>query len=227
MIQAIFFDLDGVLINSEKMHQQLFKEYLEETNSTIPPERLNYLIGSHKSLDPWDKILDGIKLKDTKEEFKIKFKKAHQEKLKLVDYSTLAFEETAIVLKKLKEKKIKLAVASSSNYKYIYEVLNSNKLVSFFDLILSCDDFASSKPAPDIYQYCKKYFGYKNNNCLVIEDSPIGIQAGKNANIKVVARKDNLFNLDQSNADFFINNLNELFDIIIYLNSQQGAVTKR
>ena len=60
MIEGVFFDLDGVLVDSERMHQRLFEEYLTETRSPLPKERLYRLVGSHKSLNPWDEILEGI-----------------------------------------------------------------------------------------------------------------------------------------------------------------------
>ena len=69
MIEGVFFDLDGVLVDSERMHQRLFEEYLTETRSPLPKERLYRLVGSHKSLNPWDEILEGIELGQPKEEF--------------------------------------------------------------------------------------------------------------------------------------------------------------
>ncbi len=211
-IKAVFFDLDGVLVNSEVMHQNMTEDWLREERVPIPPERFYLLIGSHKSLNPWAQILDGLSLNMSAEELKERLHAYKAKRLAKVNYQEHLFPETKAVLTKLKEMGIKLACASSSNMSYIKEVLNSDDLVQLFDLIVTCDDFERSKPAPDIYLYCLNHFGFEKEECLIVEDSEIGIQAGKSAGMKVIARKDHIFHLNQQKADAFIEDLNGLLD---------------
>ena len=57
-------------------------------------------------------------------------------------------------------------------------------------------------------------FGLKNDECLVVEDSPFGIEAGKRAHMYTFARKDTRFNIDQSEADILIDDIGELLNIL-------------
>lgn len=209
-MKAIFFDLDGVLVDSEVLHQNLTLEFLKLEHSPIPPERFYLLIGSHKSLNPWPQIVEGIQLNEPLDDFKDRLRQYKADRLKNIDYGKLIFPETKSVLLELKKRNIKIACASSSRMTYIKKVLDSQNLSELFDLIVTCDDFERSKPAPDIYLYCLNYFNYQANECLVVEDSEIGIQAGKSAGIRVIARKDYRFHLNQSQADDYIDDLRDL-----------------
>lgn len=210
-IKAVFFDLDGVLVNSEVMHQNMTEDFLREEHIPIPPERFYLLIGSHKSLNPWAQILEGLDIQMSDDELRSRLRAYKEPRLANVDYREHLFPEVKSVLQKLKQDGILIACASSSNMAYIKNVLDSGDLSEWFDLIVTCDDFENSKPEPDIYLHCMNHFQLKPSQCLVVEDSPIGIQAGKRANMKVIARKDHVFHLDQSKADAWIEDLNGLF----------------
>lgn len=149
MIKAVFFDLDGVLVDSETFHQSLTEEFLKLDNSPIPPERFYMLIGSHKSLNHWPKITEGIELNEPLEDFLARLRSFKRRRLDEKDFSTLVFPEVEKTIRTLKNNGIKLACASSSAMPYIKGVLK-NGLSDMFDLIVSCDDFEHSKPKPDI-----------------------------------------------------------------------------
>ncbi len=213
-IKAVFFDLDGVLVNSEIMHQKMTEDFLKEEQIPIPPERFYLLIGSHKSLNPWAQILEGLDIDMSANELRQRLRAYKEPRLANVNYREHIFPEVKEVLQILKQNGIKIACASSSNMDYIKRVLDSDDLRKWFDLIVTCDDFKKSKPKPDIYLYCQNYFQLQADECLVVEDSEIGIQAGKSAGMKVIARKDYIFHLNQSKADAFIN---DLLDLIPYV----------
>lgn len=214
MVKAIFFDLDGVLINSEWQDQLWTQQYAKSLGLTIPKERFTYLIGTNRKQNPWIKILEGYEdeVSDV-EQFKDDLIAFKEEKRRNFDFNEVLFQEVPEVLKTLKEAGIFLACASSSTPEYIHQALNQIHCIQYFDLICSGHDFKESKPAPDIYEHCLKSFGLKREECLVVEDSSLGIQAGKSAGLKVVARF-TPFNLDQSQADYKIDTLDELLKII-------------
>lgn len=214
MIKAVFFDLDGVLIDSEVIEQRWTENFLKEENLAIPAERFLVLVGSSSQHDFWQEIIGDYKIKWTKEELKEHLLAYKNQKWKETNYQDLIFEDTEEVLKYLKEKGIIIVCASSSNIQRIKTILNSKNLLPYFDLIVTGDDFKESKPAPDIYLYCQDYFHLEKNECLVVEDSSKGIEAGKSAGLKVVAIKDYYLQMDQSKADYFIDHLKELLPLI-------------
>lgn len=213
-MKAVFFDCDGVLIDSETYSQEVIEEFLRLDNSPIPPERFYLLIGSHKSLNTWDQIVEGIELNEPVEEFKKRMHAYTSKRRWHFDFASRIFPEVKEVVKTLKEKGVYLAVASSSNIEYVKNILDTQDLTQYFDLIVTCDDFTKSKPDPEIYLHCLKQSGYKKEECMIVEDSPIGIEAAKRAGIKVAARKEYHFGLDQSQADYWIDSLKELYSFL-------------
>lgn len=105
----------------------------------------------------------------------------------------------------------------------IYRTLNKNiiskaPLDEYFDLIYTREDVAKIKPNPEVYLKAMQAFNAKAEECIVFEDSLVGIKAAKNAGLKTVAIYDKYSNNDieeiKQQADFFINNYAELFPII-------------
>ena len=80
--------------------------------------------------------------------------------------------------------------------------------------IISSDEVKKSKPNPDVYLKACEVLEVSNEDVFVIEDSSMGIEAGKNANIKVIALKDHYFGQDQSKADFIFEDLGEVLEFL-------------
>ncbi len=213
-MKAVFFDMDGVLIDSETYSHEVIEEFLRLDHCPIPPERFYLLIGSHKSLNTWDQIVEGYDLKEPVEEFKKRMSAYTSPRRWHFDFASRIFPEVKDVVKTLKEKGVFLAVASSSNLEYVKNVLDSQDLAQYFDCIVTCDDFTHSKPDPEIYLYCLKQSGLSKEDCMIVEDSPLGIEAGKRAGIKVAARTEHHFGLDQSQADLHIDDLTALYQFL-------------
>ena len=79
-----------------------------------------------------------------------------------------------------------------------------------FDLIVSGNQFRQSKPNPEIYHYTAATLGIPEEQCFVVEDSTVGIQAAKNAGMTVAAYQDDRFGFDQSAADYHITSISEI-----------------
>lgn len=212
MIKAVLFDLDGVLIDSEHLSQKIYEDFIQETSYPIPLERFYLLIGSHKMWDPFSKVIEGIDIGKSAKEFEEEIVNYRKKRIDDYDISTLAFKDTKETLEAIKRLGIKIAVASSSSIDYVRRMLVGNKIDMYFDVTTTCDDFERPKPEPDIYLYCQKTLHVDPDECLIIEDSPLGIEAAKRAKIKVVAKRDHTFGFDQSRADFFIDDLSELLE---------------
>lgn len=89
-------------------------------------------------------------------------------------------------------------------------LLFMNEGLSYFDVVLSGQDLPRSKPDPMIYHKAAKLLGVKEEECMVLEDSTVGILAAYDAGMRVIALKDERFSFDQSLAYDQIENLKEL-----------------
>ena len=207
MIKAVFFDCDGVLVDSERYDQSLNVKFLEAFGLDIDPKLFYVFVGSSPSLNTWDVLWPTIADRSPwpMEEFREKYRTFRHQFRGMIPFRELMFPDVVPTLRYLKEKGLKLACASSSSPDYIEKALTDCGIREYFDLQVSGYDFKKSKPDPEIYLHCRDRMGLASEECLVIEDSPYGIAAAVAAGMPVLGRRDTQFGMDQSGAT-------ELFD---------------
>ena len=211
--KAVIFDMDGVLVDSESYQQNIIKSFFSnETNYDVKKLRLNKFIGSSGELEVWKIVFEEYNLSDDE------FSELSDELYKYMDrhrpqYKNLLNDNAREIIEWLKNKNLRLGIASSNSESEIERMLSETGLTKYFDHIISGENFKRSKPCPDIYNYMVEKLGLEKDECLVVEDSYYGIQAAINANIDVVVLKDNKIGINQSNGRLFINNLIELKDL--------------
>lgn len=211
--KAVIFDMDGVLVDSESHQQKVIGDYFfNETNYDVNKLKLNKFVGSSGELEVWKLVFEEYDTSDDE------FKRISEDLYKYMDehrpeYKEILNDNAHEIIKWLKEHGFKLGIASSSYKEEINRMLTETGLTNYFDYVLSGESFKQSKPCPDIYNAMVNMLGVEKEKCLVIEDSYYGIQAAVNANIDVVALKDNKLGINQSNCKTFINNLIEIKDL--------------
>lgn len=216
MIKAIFFDFDGVIVDSEWLHSQVSINFLKSEGIDIPDTEVYKSIGGNRRMPFWPNLYQkyrNIIPYDSFDEFKERLHK-YRQSINDYDYSRLLFPHTGETLKQLKERGYLLALASSSNMNYLVNNLHICHLDGLFDYIISGDSLKESKPNPEIYLKCLEHFYLNSDEAIVVEDSPFGIAAAKGAGCKVIAIKDYRFGLDQSQADIYIDGIKEIFDYL-------------
>lgn len=205
--EAIIFDLDGVLVDSEEFYYQRRKAFLKNYNLSIEQIPIQFFIGADmRSL--WKLIFevnDTIYDETFLTEHYLKYKEEHP-----IDYSNLIEADAKKVLQYLKRNGYKIGLASSSTTAVIQEVLKEGQFTSYFDVVVSGTQFEKSKPNPEIYEYTASKLGVRPENCLVIEDSEKGIRAAYDAKMCVWALKDLHFGMDQRLANDSIATLSEV-----------------
>lgn len=212
MIRAVIFDLDGVLIDSEPVYLERLYRFLKTKNPSLTQRDLWKTVGISTQTH-WRVVESLVQNGQSKEALESEYKIASKN-YEAVDYKTLFRKEARELLKRLKEKNLKIAVASSSRLDTIKYVLQCNEIDSYFTAIMSGEQFKQSKPNPEIYQATAKILGVPPQQCLAVEDSGIGIEAALGADMQVAALKDERFGFDQSKATYQINNLLELDSVI-------------
>ena len=209
-IKAIIFDMDGVLINSEAFYMSENRKFLASLGETVSEEDLFRVVGTpllttHKMY--YSYLSDRYTFEEVQE-----LSREHWKTVK-ANYNNLINDGVVEVLDLLKNKQYKLAVASSSGLKHIERVVEQCGLESYFDVLLTGEMFKKSKPDPEIYLTAAKMLKVKPEQCVVIEDSVYGIEAGNKAGMKVIALKEP-FGHDQSLADIKIDKMLQIVDYV-------------
>ena len=176
MIKGIFFDLDGVLVSTQKLQVSTtldaIKKYCE-INESIK-EIVAQTITTKEKL----KILEYgkyLKKENLKRIYAIK-KKNFNNKIK----NKKIFNKNIFLLfQYLKKSKIKIALVTNANKITTMLILNKLKINKFFDIIVTNNTNVKPKPNAEPYKYAISFLKLKKENCLILEDSPVGILAAQ------------------------------------------------
>lgn len=209
MIKAVIFDMDGVMIDSEMEYLKYIYEFVKEKKPSIKIEELYGIVGTTKK-DCWEVVAKVLGNGETWEELRKQYKGRWKDVYKWIDYRTIFRPVILEILDELKEEGYRLAVASSTNLDQVRKILEMNHVAERLELMVSGEMFKRSKPDPEIYLYTAKTLGVKPQECLVIEDSTVGITAGHDAGARVAALLDLRFGFDRSLADFELKTLEEI-----------------
>ncbi len=183
MIEAIIFDVDGTLIDSNDFHAQAWQKALAEKGFEISFEKIRAQIG--KGADTLlPEFLSAKEIEKYEDELAERrgeiFKKEYLDQVK-------PFPKVRELFEKLKADGIKIALASSANED---EVESYKKIADIEDLVektTSSDDAEESKPEPDIFQAALELLGNpKLENVLIIGDTPYDAEAATKAKLKVI-----------------------------------------
>ena len=207
-IKAVIFDMDGVLIDSEACYLQFDLDFARTKNPDVTIDQLYGMVGASKE-EAWTIFARAINNGQTWEELRSEFR-ASTDVFSHMDYRAIFRSEVTDILKLLKEKGYGIALASSTQTDIIMRVLNENQITSYFDTIVSGSQFRESKPNPEIYFYTADQLGVAPGECLVIEDSTLGITAASRAGMNIAALIDDRFGFDRSLAHYEIKSLNEI-----------------
>lgn len=212
MVKAILFDMDGTLVDSELHYMTGTKKWMRDFGYTGPDEEIYKIIGT--SMDETTSILR--KLLDNRYDFD--YLKEFNDNFFLnefiLDYGLALFPKVKDYLHKFKEDGYLLALCTQSDRPYINKCIKDAGLQGIFDYIVSGEEMEHGKPAPDIYLAALKDLNIKAEEAIVYEDSYQGIKSGKSAGIYTVARRDERFGVNQSEADKLVNGIDELYNLI-------------
>ena len=212
MIQAVIFDMDGVIIDSEFEYLKQDFAFAKKKNPSITLPDLFGMVGSSRE-DAWSCMARAINNGQTWQELRDEFR-ADRDVYSEMDYRKIFRPEIPAILEQIHNMGLKLALASSTQMAIIERVLDENNIRSYFSVALGGAQFKRSKPDPEIYHYTAAQLEVPESQCLVIEDSTFGITAASRAGMKIAALIDPRFSFDQSLADFRMNSLTEIPEII-------------
>lgn len=212
-IHAILFDFDGVLMQSIEDHHRSWNEVFRSYNTEIGWEEFSVLEG--QSLYTIARQLcqrhgidesESEKIGRTKNEIYLR-----SAKLKLYD-------GVFPLLDAVKEKKIKMALVTGAHRDRFERSVNE-RFLSYFDAVVTADDVTHTKPDPEPFRMASSKLGMTSDECIVVENAPLGITSAKQAGMYCVALTTTLSDRWLKDADLIIKNLADLRNKIMELSS--------
>lgn len=185
-IQAVIFDLDGTMADSMKVWTDIDIHFFESRNMEFPPD-LQKAIEGMSFTETAAYFIERFQLPETVEELKATWGAQaideYRDNVK-VKKGVRSF------LEYLRASGIKVGIATSNSRSLVDAFLEANGLTDYIDHIVTSCEVCAGKPAPDVYLKAAELLDTKPEHCLVFEDIPMGILAGKNAKMRVCAVED-------------------------------------
>ena len=204
----IIFDMDGVLLDSEPMHQDIIYETFQLEGIPFDKAYIQTLTGM-SAFPMWEKVKRDAQRSESVEEL-IKFHRDYFFK-RLPEVKVPLVPHVKDVLEKFKNEGKHLSLASSSGRKLIDIFTQQTNIAHYFEVIMSGDDVQYSKPNPEIFLKVAQRYGLSATQFTVIEDSTNGVKAAKSAGMQCVGFQNPLSGgQDLSQADLLIHSMQEL-----------------
>ena len=213
--KAALFDLDGTLVDSMWMWKQIDIEFLRKFGIECP--------------DDLQKAIEGMSFSETAVYFKDRFSIPWtldeikncwtQMSIDKYRYEVPLKNGAMELLKYCKENGIRTGIATSNGRDMVDAVVEALKIGDYLDVITTACEVKAGKPEPDIYLEVAKRLHVNPEECIVFEDIPAGIIAGKRAGMTVIAVEDDFSKWMKDEkirlADGFINSYDELREELI------------
>lgn len=210
-IDAVIFDLDGSLVDSMWMWRAIDIEYLGKFGISLP--------------DDLQSEIEGMSFSETAAYFKERFSIPDSLEQIKSDWNRMAWDKylyevplkpgIPTFLQNCRKAGILLGIATSNSRELVENIVGVHRLKDYFSHIMTACDVKKGKPAPDIYLAVAEGLQVSPDRCLVFEDIVPGIQAGKNAGMRVCAVEDEYSVYDrerkQALADYYIYDYCQLF----------------
>ncbi len=184
--KAVIFDLDGTVIDSMWMWKEIDIEFLARFGHECP--------------DDLQDVIEGMSFSETAVYFKERFDIPWtldeikdcwtQMSIDKYRYEVTLKEGALAFLQFLKDHEIRTGIATSNGRDLVDTVLESLNIGPYFDVVTTACEVKAGKPEPDIYLEVAKRLDVEPGECLVFEDIPAGITAGKRAGMTVIAVED-------------------------------------
>jgi HAD superfamily hydrolase (TIGR01509 family) len=182
VIEAVVFDLDGVILDSEQLWNEVRERLARERGGHWSEQAQSDMMGM--SSTEWARYMhEVVGLSDPPEEINREVVRRmldrYAERLPLIDGAVEAVERMAA--------RWPLGLASSSNRELIERALEVSGLAPYFRATVSSEEVERGKPAPDVYLEAARRLNVDASHCAAIEDSANGIRSAHSAGMRVVA----------------------------------------
>jgi beta-phosphoglucomutase len=202
MLQAVIFDMDGVIVDSHPVHKNAWRRFLDSVGKEVTEDDLAFILDGRKKEDILHHFLGELSPEEVRRLGHVKemlFREEARAELRPV-------QGVEQLLAGLSRAGIKLGVASSGSGSRVQFVLQRLRLLEYFAAIVAGDDVSAGKPDPAIFQLTSKKLDVVPEEILVFEDSVSGVRAAKAAGMRCVglAESGRAASLLEAGADHII-----------------------
>jgi len=215
-IKAVLFDMDGVVVDSERYFPVLERYWFETLIGKEWRDADEVNITGRSASDIYNVLKIQYNLVIDKDSFLKQYEEIARE---VYEKRCNLAQNFVDVVDRLRENRLKIVMVSSSPYAWIGMMLKRFKIREKFDRIISADEInGRGKPFPDIYLYSAKILNLNPEDCVAIEDSKNGIASAKNAKMPCIGFRNGINeNQDLNMADKIIYDLKEILDLLAVL----------
>lgn len=211
MIEAVLFDMDGLLVDSEPHALATWREVMARRGVQLDQATIDAMLGLRLA-NTSRMLLDRFNLPGDPEALGAEKSRLQLERL---DGNVPAMPGVVDLIDAVDARGLKRALASSGTRRYIEAVLRSVGLAARFTTVVTGDDVSNGKPAPDAFLLAARRLNVSAEACLVLEDAPNGVAAAKAAGMRCVAIPNRFTqSLDLSAADHILPSLQAVRDAL-------------
>ena len=186
-MDAVIFDLDGLLADTEIISLKVYQELLKDFEIPFTEETYSREYSGHREEENVQRFLDTY---DLPWNFDQTLDKVYELEAQILAKGVNLKKGAKNLLTYLQREGIPIALATSSVESRARMILDSNGILSLFDHLVFAKDVKRSKPYPDIFLKACSDLNVLPENCLVLEDSEAGIEAASRAGIPVICIPD-------------------------------------
>jgi HAD superfamily hydrolase (TIGR01509 family) len=184
MVQALIFDFDGLILDTEISAYQSWKEVYQDYACELPLEKWVLCIGgTFEQFDVYAYLEEQLGHGIVRNEVTAKYRKRLLEMLE----SQTPLPGVEACMRDAKQLGLKIGLASNSPLSWVGGHLKRLGLATYFDCMKTGDDVTHSKPHPELYEAALACLGVQPEHALALEDSPHGVRAAQSAGIFCVA----------------------------------------
>ena len=203
---CVIFDMDGVLADTGPIHYESWVKLAKQIKVKFSKKFFNLTFG-RQSISITRELV-GPKIKQEVVEKWANLKERYYREMVKDELKTLP--GALVLIKELHARNFKLAVGSSGPPENVDLLLSTLSIKDYFDVIITAAEVKNGKPAPDVFLIAAEKLNIKVDNCLVIEDAPVGITAARKAGMKVIALRTTHCNVELLDADMVVQDLSSV-----------------